>query len=169
MTTASSVFALMKNDEVCRNQWTALKAPCTLLTTKLSHIVVAQLRPTLCSTPGFPVLHFTNPYPGVCSNSCLLSWWCYLSHPLLLPSPFAFNLSHHQSLPMSRLFPWDGQSSGASVSASVLSMSNQGWSPLGQTVLLSKGFSRVFSSTTVWKPSIHMTSHISPLFHSIRF
>ena len=129
----------------------------------------AQLCPTLCSTPGFPVLHFTNPYPGVCSNSCLLSWWCYLSYPLLLHSPFAFNLSHHPSLPMSRLFPWGGQSSGASVSASVLAMSNQGWSPLGQTVLLSKGFSRVFSSTTVWKPSIHMTSHISPLFHSIRF
>ena len=26
-------------------------------------------------------------YPGVCSNSCPLTWWCYL------PSPFAFTLS----------------------------------------------------------------------------
>ena len=43
MTTASSVFALMKNDEVCRNQWTALKAEFMLLTTKLSSIAVVQL------------------------------------------------------------------------------------------------------------------------------
>ena len=38
----------------------------------------AKLCPTLCnpmdcSSPGFPVLH----YPRVCSNSCLLSRWCY--------------------------------------------------------------------------------------------
>ena len=32
--------------------------------------------------------------PRVCSNSCSLSWWYYLSHPLLSPSPFAFSLSH---------------------------------------------------------------------------
>ena len=36
--------------------------------------------------------------PGVCSNSCPLSWWCYLSHPLPPSSPFAFNLSQHQGL-----------------------------------------------------------------------
>ena len=35
--------------------------------------------------------------PRVCSNSCLLSQWCYLSHPLLPPS-FTFNLSPHQCL-----------------------------------------------------------------------
>ena len=33
--------------------------------------------------------------PGVCSNSCPLSWWC---HPLSSPSyPVALNLSQHQS------------------------------------------------------------------------
>ena len=37
-------------------------------------------------------------YPRVCSNSCSLSQWCYLSYPLLPPSPFAFNLSQCQSL-----------------------------------------------------------------------
>ena len=45
-----------------------------------------------------------------------------------------------------------GQSIGAS--ASVLSMTIQGWFPLGLTVLislLSKGLTRVFSSTAVWK------------------
>ena len=40
--------------------------------------------PTDCSTPGFPVLHS----PGVCSNSCPVSWWCHptiaSSCPLLL-------------------------------------------------------------------------------------
>ena len=43
---------------------------------------------------------------------------------------------------------------GASTSASVLPVNIQDWSPLGWTVwisLQSKGLSRVFSSTTVWK------------------
>ena len=44
--------------------------------------------PTVCSTPGFPVLHHL---PAFCSNSGPLSWWCYLvlCRPLLLlPSVF---------------------------------------------------------------------------------
>ena len=43
---------------------------------------------------------------------------------------------------------------GTSASASSLSMNTQGWYPLGLTgfiSLWSKGLSRVFSSTTVWK------------------
>ena len=39
--------------------------------------------------------------PRVHSNSCPLSRWCWLiqpSHPLLSPSPPAFNLSQHQGL-----------------------------------------------------------------------
>ena len=45
-----------------------------------------------------------SPTPGACSNSCPLSWWCHLIiSPLLTPSPFAFNLSQHQSL-----FHWVG-------------------------------------------------------------
>ena len=40
-----------------------------------------------------------SPTPRVCSNSCPLSWWCHQpSHPLLSPSPPAFNLSQHQGL-----------------------------------------------------------------------
>ena len=49
---------------------------------------------------------------------------------------------------------------GASVSASVLEMNIQGWFPLGLTgliSLLSKGLSRVFSSTTQFK-SIHSSA-----------
>ena len=55
---------------------------------------------------------------------------------------------------MSWLFASGGQSIGASASASVLPMSIQGWFHLGLTgliSLLSKGLSRVFSSTTVQK------------------
>ena len=54
---------------------------------------------------------------------------------------------------MSQLFSSGGQSIGTSASASVLPMNVQGWLPLGLAglnSLLSKGLSRVFSSTTVW-------------------
>ena len=58
------------------------------------------------------------------------------------------------SFPMSQLFTSGGQSIGVSASATVLPMNIQGWFPLGWTGLismLSKGLSRVFSSTTVQK------------------
>ena len=71
---------------------------------------------------------------------------------------------------MSWLLTSDGQSTGASVSATVLPMNIQGWVPLGLTsliFLLSKGLPRVFSSTTVWKhrffhaqPSLWSNSHL---------
>ena len=125
-----------------------------------------QLCPTLCSTPGFPVLHFTNPYPGVCSNSYPLSQWCYLTISSSA-APVAFDLAQHQSLPMSHLFPWGGQSTGAS--ASVLPMSIQGQSPLGLTVLAVQGTVKSLLQHHSLKAPIHMTSHISPLFHSTRF
>ena len=58
---------------------------------------------------------------------------------------------------------------GASASASVLSVTIQGWFPLGLTGLISlqcKGLARVFSSTTVWmhqyfgtQPSLWSSSH----------
>ena len=35
--------------------------------------------------------------PGVCSNSCPLSWWYHPFHPLLPPSP-SLNLFQHQGL-----------------------------------------------------------------------
>ena len=55
---------------------------------------------------------------------------------------------------MSWLFASDGQSIGVSALASVLPVNIQDWFPLGWTAwisLLSKGFSRVFSNTTVQK------------------
>ena len=59
-----------------------------------------------------------------------------------------------KSFPACRLFASGDQSIGVSASASVLSVNIQGWFPLGLTDLISlfsKGLSRVFSSTTVWK------------------
>ena len=94
--------------------------------------------------------------PRVCSNSCSLSQWC---HPTISSSVSPFS-SCPQSFPASGFFPVSqlftsgGQSIGASVSASVLPMSIQGWFPLGLTNLISlqfKKLSRVFSNTTVWR------------------
>ena len=74
------------------------------------------------------------------------------------------------SFSMSWFFASGGQSIGASASVSVLPMNIQGWFPLrltGLISLLSKGLSRVFSSTTVWKhlffgtlPSLWSNSHV---------
>ena len=77
------------------------------------------------------------------------------SHPLSIPSPFAFNLSQHQCL-----FQWVGSSHQVAevlqlqLSAWDLPMNIQSWFPLGLTGLISlqsKELSRAFSSTTVWK------------------
>ena len=123
--------------------------------------------PMDCSTPGFPVLHYL---PEFAQFHVL--WVCdaiETSHSLLPPSLFAFNLSQHQGLFQSCLFTSGGQSIGASASASVLPMNIQDWFPLGLTgliSLLSRGLSRVFTSTTVQKyqffgvqPSLWSNSH----------
>ena len=86
-------------------------------------------------------------------------------HPLLLlPSIFP----SIRGFPIRHFFASGDQSTGAS--ASVLPMSIQGWFSLGLTgliSLLSKGFSKVFSSTIVLKnqffgaqPSLWSSSHI---------
>ena len=79
------------------------------------------------------------------------------SKHLILYYPFS---SHLHSFPvsgsfsMSQLFTSGSQSIGVSASASVFPMNIQDWFPLGLTgwiSLHSKGFSRVFSNTTVQK------------------
>ena len=107
--------------------------------------------------------------PGVCSDSCALSWWC---HPTILSSVTLFS-SCPQSLPasgsflMSWLFVSGGQNIGASASKSVLPMNIQDWLPLGLSgliSLLSKELSRVLSITTVWKHPFFRAQ--SPLWSS---
>ena len=40
-----------------------------------------------------------SPSPRVCPSACPLNWWCHPTiHPLLLSSPFAFNICQHQGL-----------------------------------------------------------------------
>ena len=77
----------------------------------------------------------------------------HLYHPFLfVPSIFPTI----RVFSMSQLFSSGGQSTGASVSPSVLPMNIQGWFLLGLTCLISlqsKGHSRVFSNTTNWNSS----------------
>ena len=134
---------------------------------------VAHSCPTLWnpmdwSTPGLPVHHqfpeFTQTHVHWISDAIKPS------HPLSSPSPFAFSLSHHQSLfKMSKFFASGSQSIGVSASASVFPMNIQDWSPLGWTgwiSLQSKGLSRVFSNTTVqkyqfWSAQLSLWSKLS--------
>ena len=83
-------------------------------------------------------------FPGVCSDSCPLSWWC---HPPISSSVIPFS-----SCPQS--FPASGSIESAlhimwpkywaSASASALLMSIQGWLPLRLTGLISLLSKRLF-------------------------
>ena len=89
------------------------------------------------------------PSPGACSNSCPLSQWCHPTISFCLQSVPASG-----SFPVSQLFTSGGQSIGALASASVLPVNILCWFPIGLTgliSLLSKGLSRVFSSTIIKK------------------
>ena len=112
-----------------------------------------------------------SPTPGDYSNPHPSHQWCL---PTISSSIVHF-FSHPQSSPasgsflMSRFFTSGGQSIGVLASASVLPMNIQDWFPLGLTGWISsqsRGLSRVFSSTTVWKhqffdtqPSLGSNSH----------
>ena len=111
-----------------------------------------------------------SPSPGACSNSCPLSQW---SHPTISSSVVPFSsclwpFPGSGSFLMICLFASGGQNTGASASVSVLPMNIQDWFPLRLTSLLSKGLSRVFSSTTIQRhqffsaqPSLWSMSQIS--------
>ena len=118
-------------------------------------------------------LHCPSLSPRVCSNSCLLSWWCHptISSSVVPLSSYLQSFPASGSFPMSRLFIPVGQRFGAS--ASVLSMKNQDWFPLGLTgliAMLSKGLSRVFSSPHNLKASIlwHSAFFMVQLSHPYR-
>ena len=128
--------------------------------TSLSSIQLSQSVscPTLCdpmdwSTPSFPVHH---QLPELAQTHIhWVSDAIQPSHPLLSPSPPAFNLFQHQSL-----FKWVSSLYQVAkvlevqLQLSVLPMNIQDWFPLGLTSLISlqsKGLSRVFSNITVQK------------------
>ena len=72
-----------------------------------------------------------SPFPGVCTNTCPLRWWCYLTISSST-APFSFCLQSFpalESFPMSWLFASCSQGIGASALAAVLIMNIQGWLP----------------------------------------
>ena len=104
-----------------------------------------------CSTPGFLVLHCLSEFAHIHIHG--VGDAIQPPYPLLPPSLPAPTLLQHEGL-----FQWVSSSQQVAkvleYSASVLPMNIQGWFPLGLTgliSLMSKGLSRVFSSTTVQK------------------
>ena len=143
-------------------------------TVVLVHRSVTKSCPTLCnsmncSIPGFSAFYYllefaqTHVHWGgdaIQPSHSLLSLFSFCLQSFLASGAFS----------ISRLFASGGQSIGTSASASVLPMNIQDWFPLGLTGLISlqsKGLSRVFSRSTVWKhqffgaqPSLWSNSHI---------
>ena len=99
------------------------------LSVQFSHSVMSDsLRPheSQHARPPCP-----SPSPGVHSNSCASSRWCY---PAISSSVIPFSscpqpLPASESFPMSQVFPWGDQSTGVSALASFLPKNTQGWSP----------------------------------------
>ena len=133
---------------------------------KVQFSSVAQSCPTLRPHESqHSRLPCPSPTPGVHPNSCA-SWWC---HPAISSSVVLFS-SCPQSLPasgsfqMSQLFPRGGQSIGVSVSASVLPMNTQDWSPwawTGWISLQSKGLSRAQFKASILRRSAFFTVQLS--------
>ena len=111
----------------------------------------------------------------VCSSSCPLSRWCYLTISSS-DVPFCLCLQSLPALvpfPKSGLFTLGGQSIGASALASVLPKNIQGWFPFGWTglILQSKGLSRVQhhnSKASVLWCSAFFVIQFSHLYMTIR-
>ena len=114
--------------------------------------------------------HARPPYPsptlGVHSDSRPSSQWC---HPAISSSVIPFSswpqsLLASESFPMSQLFAWGGQSTGASALASFLPKKSQGWSPsewTGWISLQSKGpFNFSFYDITIITVNIIILSYI---------
>ena len=117
-----------------------------VLVQSLSHVWLFVIRGS--SMRGFPVLHYLLELAQTRVHR--VGDAIPPSHPLSSPSPAAF-LSI-KVFSMSRFFTSGGQSSGVSASASVLPVNTQdwfSWELTGLISFLSKGLSRVFSSTSL--------------------
>ena len=128
-------------------------------------VMSSSLWPRGLQQPGFPVLHylpeFVQTHVHWVDDASLSLYSCPQSSPASV------------SFPMSQFFTSGGQRIGFSALVSVLPMNIQDWSPLGLIgliSLLSKGLSRVFSSTilqkhqffgaqsSLWSNSLYMTT-----------
>ena len=116
---------------------------------------VSQSCPTLCdpmdcSTPGFPVPHQLSEISQ--THVHLVGDAIQSSHPLLSPSPLAFNLSRFRVFSNESVLCIRWPKYWSFTFSISPSMNIQDWFPLGWTgwiSLQSKGLSRVFSNTTV--------------------
>ena len=120
---------------------------------------------------GLLVLHHHPELPKILSiESVMPSNHLISCRPLLL-LPAIFQAS--RPLPMSQLLASDDQNIGTSAWTSVLSMSIQGWFPLGVTALitlLSKGLSRVLLTPERMKQLGQSRSYQSSVqFSSVQF
>ena len=145
-----------------------------LLTIQFSHSVMSD------SLQPHGLQHARPPYPSptirVYSNSCPSSQWC---HPTISSSvvPLASRLQSFLasgSFQMSQFFASGGQSTGVSVSTSVLPMIIQDWFPLGWTgwiSLQSKGLSSLLqhhcSKASILRLSTFFTVQLSHLYMTI--
>ena len=119
----------------------------------LSHVWLCD--PMNCSMPDLSVLHYLPEFSQTHVHwVVMLSYHLILCHLLLLLKDCPQSFSALGSFPVSRPFALGGQIIGTSASASVFPVNIQGWFPLGSTGLIflqSKGFSKVFSRTTIWR------------------
>ena len=137
----------------------------------LSHVWLCD--PINCSTPmpDFSVLHYLPEFAQ--THVHWVGDAILPSHPLP-PSSTPQRLSSVflsvGSFSVSRPFALSGQIIGTSASASILPMNIQGWFPLGSTGLIflpSKEFSRVFSSTTIWR-HLFCGAHLAASYFKFR-
>ena len=122
------------------------------------------LQPHGLQNAMFPCLSLS---PGICSNSCSLSWWRYstISSRVTLFSSCLQSFPASRSFPMNQLFPSGVLSIGAS--ASVLPVNIQCWFPLrliSLISLLSMGLLRAFTTTTIQKHNSKSSSVVSLLY-----
>ena len=123
LTLKPHVFPLLGNNGQVMSLFKAHVLPVAVVQS-VSQSCLTLCHPMDCSMQGSPA----SLSPGVCSDSCLLSWKCHptISSPV---APFSFCL---QSFPASRsflisqLFSSGGQSIGASTSTLILPKNIQG-------------------------------------------
>ena len=158
VTKTQKIITYDQGKKVVNRQWLLMSLAVRLL----SHV-------QLFATP-WTLAHKAFQSFMICSlsNSCQ---WYYLTISSSATC-FSFCLQSFPasgSFPMSQFFASSGQSNGALSPSSILPKIVPGWSPLGLTglILQSKGLSRIFSSTTIWKhqffgaqPSLWPNSHI---------
>ena len=140
----------------------------------LKFCLVTKSCPTLCDPRlQHAMLPCPSLSPWVFSYPCPSSWSC---HPTIssFVVPFSFcplSFPASGSSAVSQIFESGGQSIGVSATASVLPINIQGWFLLrltGLNSLLSKGLSRVFSSTTIqmyqWKGPLRGPPRLAQLW-----